>query len=530
MERRSTSLVKGAAILGLAGIICKIIGVLFRIWAYGIIGEEGMVFYEIVFPFYSWLLILSSSGLPIAISRMVSERAAVGDFAGARKVFQRSLLALLVLGLVSTCVLFFGADFISTGILQLSPDLAISFRCLAPALLFVSLLCAYRGYLQGMQLMTGTGVSQIAEQVFKCVIGLYLASLWIVRSPAWGAAGTLIGVSASEALALGVMMIFTLKHKRQLLPLGCSMTPKNSSQILSTMVKIALPITIGASILPLTSMLDIKMIYSIMGKYLSESAIDSAYVALSTNVRSLINLPASLTTALAISIVPTIAASRARKDENGVKLASQLGLKLSMVVGLPCAAGLFVLGGPVIQMLFRSISPESLEIATRIMRFASISVIFISLVQTMTGALQGVGKQRLPVYFLAAGAAAKIITNLVLLRIPEVGIVGASISNIACYAVAGILDAIALCRVIKLKPNIAGCFIKPLTASLIMGELVFFVYKLLYALHPGTLVTLVSVIVGIVAYLLLLFALRVFTPQELSYIPGGARLKRFYKR
>lgn len=524
-----TNLIRGAAILSLAGIVCKVLGVLIRSWASAVIGVDGMEYYEIVFPFYSWLLILSSSGIPTAISRMVAERVSLGDHAGARSVFRRALLILTLLGLASTAVLFFGADFFAVQFLGKGQELSLSFKALAPALFFVSVLCAYRGYLQGLQLMTGTSVSQIAEQVFKCAIGLLLASRWISRGPAWGAAGLLVGVSVSELAALIIMLLFTLKNRRVLMPLGAPKEAVYNKRILSTLFKIAIPITIGASVLPLTSMLDVKMIYYFLEKYLSAEDARYCYVALSTYVRSLINLPASLTTALAISIVPSLSAARAKQDLKSVNELSRLNVKLAMVVGLPCAAGLFVLGGPIIQMLFPSIEQRSLEIAVPLMRIASISVIFISLTQAVTGALQGVGKQRLPVYFLAIGAALKVLCNVLLLSIPSINIKGASISNIVCYGVAGILDTIALVRAVKLKLHPVGTFLKPLIASVLMGAVVYFVYKLLYAWHPGTMVTLLAVLVGVIVYAALLFALRIFDAEELIYVPGGTRLKRFVR-
>ena len=381
-QTKKTSFVAGAAILAFAGVLCKIIG------------EAGMVYYEVVFPFYSWLLIISSSGVPTAISRMVSERFSTGDFAGARRVFRRALILLAVVGLVTTAVLYFGASFFANSVLGKDDSYILSFTSLAPALFFVSCMCAYRGYLQGAQHMTGTGLSQLTEQVIKCVVGLMLAARWISRGPEYGAAGLLLGITVSEFVALLVVMAFRIRNRRLYMPIDASRTPADDRPVIPELLRIAIPITLGASIIPITSMLDVKMIFACMGRYMDEAAVNQRYVALSTNVRSLINLPASLTTALAMSIVPAISGARARRDREGMHHFAGLGLKLSMAIGMPCAVGLFVLGGPIIQMLFRSIQPESLAVATSIMRVASLSVIFISLVQTMTGALQGSGHPR----------------------------------------------------------------------------------------------------------------------------------------
>ncbi|MDO4543691.1 MAG: polysaccharide biosynthesis protein [Clostridia bacterium] len=511
------SFVLGAAILSFAGIICKVIGVLFRVWANNIIGEAGMAYYEVVFPFYSWLLILSSSGIPIAISKMVAERVAVGDYADGRKVFRKSLLLLSIVGIVTTAVLFFGADFFTVYVIGLDVSASVIFKVLAPALFFVSMLCAYRGYLQGLQLMSGTGVSQIAEQVFKCVFGLSLAAYFMQKTgqPLDGACGALLGIAISEAIALIIMMLFKFAHRRDCMPLDADRQAKDKRPVLRTMLKIAIPITLGASILPITSIIDVSMIYSIM----KGVNVDQAYVALSTYVRSIINLPASVTVALAMSLVPAISASVARKDEEGVRRASRMGVKLSMFIGLPCAVGLFVLGAPIVEMLFRNVSDDTLKIVERIFMVASFTVIFISLVQTATGALQGIGKHRIPVYCLLIGAAAKIVVNLVLLPMESVNIVAASWSNVACYGIAGILDVIFLAKHTKMRLSVWKIFLKPLIASLVMGLFVYFAYDVLYAIRAGTMMTLVCVILGVAVYIAMSFVLRVFDADELQYIP-----------
>ena len=531
MEKtKKTTFVAGAAILAFAGVLCKIIGVLIRIWAYDIIGEAGMVYYEVVFPFYSWLLIISSSGVPTAISRMVSERFSVGDFAGAKRVFRHALILLALVGLLTTAVMYFGADFFVKTILEKDSTYVLSFTTLAPALFFVSCMCAYRGYLQGAQHMTGTGLSQLTEQVIKCIVGLTLAARWMPRGPEYGAAGLLVGVTVSEFMALLVVIAFRVKNRRVYLPLDASRVPANERAVIPELLKIAVPITLGASIIPITSMLDVKMIFAIMGRYMSEAGVNQRYVALSTNVRSLINLPASLTTALAMSIVPAISGARARRDQAAMHHFAGLGLKLSMAIGMPCAAGLFVLGGPIIQMLFRSIQPDSLAIATAIMRVASITVIFISLVQTMTGALQGMGRQHWPVWSLLVGGVLKVASNFAFLSMPAVNILGASISNVVCYGVAGIIDTVLVLRVTGLRVRAWDMFLKPLFCSLVMGGAVWLAHKGLYALHPGTLCTLASVLIGVGVYLLLAIQTRLFSPEELDSIPGGGRFKRFLKR
>ena len=528
-KKKNSTFVLGAAVLAAAGLICKVIGVLIRVWAYAVIGEEGMVYYEAVFPFYSWLLIISSSGVPTAISRMVARSTTLGDWANARRILKKSVLLLGSVGLVTTALMYFGAPWFAEHFIGKDSSYVIAFRALSPALFFVSVMCAYRGYLQGMQHMNGTALSQLCEQVVKAGAGLFLASRWIRKGPVYGAAGILIGIVISEILALGVVVLFRYKNRRQYFPLGASETPQDTSPVVSTLLSIAVPITLGASVIPITSMLDVRMIFSRMSGYMTEAEVNRSYVALSTNVRSLINLPASFTQALSMSLVPAISAAQAKQDKPGMHSAAGLGLKLSMAIGMPCAAGLFVLGGPVIAMLFRSITAESLAIAERIMKVASLTVIFISLVQTMTGELQGIGKHRLPVYCLLAGGISKVVLNYFLLALPSVNILGASYSNIACYGVAGVLDLLLFMKYSGYRPEIKDVFVKPLACSLIMGAAAAGAYKLFTHLRPGTVATVAAVLVGIAVYGVLVIVCRLFTPEELENIPGGRKLKKLLR-
>ena len=541
---KKTSFIKGAAILTVAGLICKVIGVLIRIFAVRTIFEDGMYFYEKVFPTYSWLLIISSSGIPTAISRMVAERAAVGNYDGARRVFRRSLLLLLLIGTVTSAFMFFGAKWIGTELLRAKDGIEYSLMALAPALLFVSLLCAYRGYLQGLQRMAGTSVSQLAEQVFKFIFGLILASFLFRKFAgtayqyAAGAAGLLLGVTISEVLALLVMIVFYMRTRKQYTAL--IEDPDPHAKILRPMLMIAVPITLGASILPLANMLDSSMIEQLLLKagFTKEYAALS-YTSLCTYVRSIINLPATLTVGIAMSIVPAISAARIRQDHSDVQHLSLLSLKIAMAIGIPCAVGLSVLAGPIIKFLYMRGDAkffDALAIAEPLMHVAAFTVIFISLVQTATGALQGAGKHWLPMIFLLIGGVTKIAVNLIFIPMQEINILGAVFSNLACFGVAGILDTIALLRVTKARLNVLDTFLKPIAASALMGGAAWGVQWLLSRvpfLQGGVtsrIVTLVSILVAVATYAIFTIMFAMFTKDELTYIPGGRKLARFARR
>jgi len=528
-KNEKKSFVKGAVILGIAGLICKVIGAFFRIPLYNMLGD-GMQYYEAVYPYYSTLLVISSAGLPTAISRMVAEHTAIGDIAGAKRVFRKSQVLLLGIGIATTALMYFGADFLART--TVGPLAAPSFRVMSPALLIVSLMCSYRGYLQGLQHMTGTAMSQLAEQAGKLILGLYLAARWMPRGLEYGAMGAVAGVTISELIALLVVGGFYLFRKKELeLVQSDSFEPVSDRHIIRGLLAIAIPVTIGASIMPITGIADASLIKStLMSIGFDEAAASMRYVALRSNVTNIINMPAVLTIALAMSLVPAISAARMAKDQKTIHTVSAMGIKLAMFIGIPCAVGLFALSAPVIDLLYK-IDDQRLQIASALMRTSAVGVIFLSLVQTLTGILQGAGKQQIPVINLLIGGVVKVVLMLTLMRNPHIEIQGAAISTTACYTVAGILDAIYLIRYTKLKLNVMDTFIKPLVAALIMGGAVYFSYALIHSrISSNTIATAGAILIGVVLYLAGVLAMRMFTQEDLSFIPGGSILAKLQSK
>ncbi len=526
-KNEKKSFVKGAAILGIAGLLCKVIGAFFRIPLYNLLGD-GMQYYEAVYPYYSFLITVSTAGLPTAISRMVAERVTIGDFLGAKRVFRKAQLMLVLFGAATAALMFGFADALAMS--TVGAGAAPSFRAMAPSLLIVALMCAYRGYLQGMQLMGGTAVSQLVEQAGKLVIGLYLAKLWLPRGIEYGAMGAIVGVTISEFIALLVVTIFYLRRKRGFLPPQPSSVSVLNKGIVGGLLSIAVPVTIGGSIISITGMVDATVIKRLLMEVgFSEVDASMRYVCLRSNVSTIINMPAVLTVALAMSLVPAISASRTRNDSDGIRHASNMGLKLAMLLGMPCSVGLFVLAAPSINLLY-NIDATRLEIAAALMRTSAISVAFISIVQTLTGLLQGIGKQTVPVINLAIGGAVKVVIMLVLMRDPSIEIQGAAISNVACYFVAGVLDMIFLIRYTRLKVDVVNAFLKPTLASIVMGAACYFSYVFfcnrLHGAHGESIAALAAIAAAAIIYYALIVLTRMFTREDAALLPGGRKVAR----
>lgn len=530
MSKSSKSFVAGAAILAFAGVLVKIIGAFFRIPLANAIGTAGMCYYEVAYPYYAGLLVISTAGFPTAISKMVSERASLGDYAGAKRVFRTALLLLTGIGLFTAVLMFFASD--SLAELSTFNEASLSFKALSPALFLVSLMCAYRGYLQGMQMMAGTAASQVAEQVFKLIVGLALAKRLLPMGPEYAAMGALIGVSVSELAGLLVIFIFYLR-KRDIFEGRIEKqgetreTPR--AQIRGELLRIAIPITIGASVSSFAGMVDSALV----GRFLralgyGQEAAQTAFSLLRTYVTTLTNMPGVLTIALAMSLVPAISASMAQRDYKSVRMHVQLGLKLALIIGLPCAAGLFILGEPILALLYPTLEPASLSIAAELLKTASVGVFFLSLVQSMTGAIQGMGRPNVPVFNLFIGFVLKVVTLVTLMRIPRINIQGAAVSTVVLYAFAGLADLLYALRATKLRLRLFDVLLKPVISTAVMGFCAHFLYAALES--RGSVACIAAICAAVLAYLLCCVLLRVFSEAELSQIPGGGKLRKIMYR
>jgi len=258
----------------------------------------------------------------------------------------------------------------------------------------------------------------------------------------------------------------------------------------------------------------------------AQDTAQTAYALLRTNVTTLVNMPGVLTVALAMSLVPAISSAAARGDRNGVQTITRLGLKLALIVGLPCAAGLFVLARPILAMLYPRLTEAQLTLAADLLRTASIGVIFLSLVQSMTGVIQGLGKPNVPVFNLFIGFILKIVSLAALMNIPSVNIQGAAVSTVICYAFAGLADAVYAMRRSRAFWGLWDLALKPILSSIVMGGMAYMCHTFIADMGHENLAVVAAVGIGVCVYAVLAIYLKMFSPEELSYIPGGGRLMR----
>ena len=339
---------KGAVILGAAGVIVKILGAFFRIPLGNIIGDTGMGYYQTAYPVYVLLLAISTAGIPTAIARLVSEQTAEGNHREAFRVFRLSFGLLAAIGMAGFLILLLGAPFFA----GFSSKRAVyAIRAISPALLLISMMAAFRGYFQGLQDMMPTAVSQVAEQFFRVVSGLALAVLLLPRGIEYAAAGASFGAVAGGLSGLLVILVIYFRRRSSVLDAVRSTPAENPREdarsIIKKIVVIAVPITVGVSVMPVMNMIDLLLVpgrLTVAG--FSPEEANRLYGQLSGFAASLINLPQVLTQSIALSLVPAIAAAHQVKDRKTVKQNTETGLRMAMIVGFPCATGMLALAEP----------------------------------------------------------------------------------------------------------------------------------------------------------------------------------------
>ncbi|MDD4311098.1 MAG: polysaccharide biosynthesis protein [Eubacteriales bacterium] len=534
MSRTQKSFAKGAAILGGLGLVSKIIGAVYTIAITSIVGKHGMAYYTTAFPIYTFLLAISSAGLPVAISKMVAERTAHDDFNAAYTVFSKAIKAMLGIGLVTTIIMIVLSKPIATVVGR--PDASLTIMAIAPSLFFVAIISAYRGYFQGMQLMMPTAVSQIIEQVVKTIAGLFMAWLWIGKGEIYGAAGAVFGITVSEFVAFIYLFVFyrirKADFKKQLVSAHHAELTKNIGRKL---IYLAMPIIVGACAMPIVQLADTAIITNtlngmksvvLLGQeiILNPKMVDSLFSLLTAYVNPIVNMPAVFSLALAVSLVPSISASKAHSDQRGISNKAGRGLKLSLIIGLPCAVGLYLLSTPIIHLLFFKLKGDDLIIAGNLLGIMAIAVLFLTILQTMTGILQGLGKTYLPVINLFIGIGVKILISIFCIRIPAINIQGAAYGTVACYAIAALLDVICVVKFAKARPRIVQDLLKPILATACMGLIVYLLMPHVSPDEYSRLTTIGVILIAVVAYAFFTFFFGAINQADMQYLPGGKQI------
>ena len=533
----------GAAILAATTLIVKLIGAIYKIPLANILTDPAYADFDSAYSVYGVFLTFSTAGLPVALSKLISESLALERRNQVRRTFRLAFAAFLALGLFSFFCMSVLAVPLSTYALK-NPKAVYCVVALSPSVLCVCMVSAFRGYFQGHFNMTPTGVSQIIEAAFKVLVGIPLAYALLkmnVQNPdipdlgeRLPAVGAIIGVSVGSIVALLYMVFLYLKYRRTL-PRGRDKTDSNR-EILSSLFKLAIPITLTAATSSIVILIDTSIIMErLQSVYLSqgmlvEAALDAArsLKGMYAKCTSIYNLPFAMMGALTACIIPAVSAALARRNRKEAQKLSESALRIGLLVAMPMGMGIFALGEPIMALLIRN---TDASLAGPLLSVLGIASIFVSIQALLNSVLQANGIVTLPVVAAILGGIAKLVVNYVLVGNPNIMINGAPLGTLACFVLIVLLELFILRRAVRRPPSFLRAAAKPALASGSMAVAVKVTYDLFSStLSQGnTVSTLAAILVGVVIYLLLVLILQAVTAEDLSLMPKGDKIAKILK-
>ena len=548
---KKQTFLQGTAVLAMATVLVKLMGFLFKVPLNNIIGEDGFGYFNTAYDVYNVLLMISTTGLPVAMSRMISQAQTLGNHAQIKRIYRTSLYVFLTIGMVGSLGMLFFCRQLSVMVTPNENSWA-AIAALAPCVLLICLVSAYRGFFQGQSNMTPTSVSQIFEAVTRLVVGLGLA--WLVMKLTGEAAvraqgivlasgetaqdygditlaagGAILGVTLGSLISV-VYLHHKFRQSNQILSLGGG-TAKSTRSTMKELLSIAVPITLGSAGLQIINLFD-TMIYMrrLTGALQwTEKMADSAK-GVYNFCQTVFALPCSFIPTITIAVIPAITASLTRKDLAEAKATSESSVRTMALIAMPCAAGLFVMAEPVIRLLCSTYTEDKIQLAATMLAILGLTVIFNSLVLLLNAIMQAHGDVVTPVVNMLIGGIIKIIVNYILVGQPNLNIVGAPIGTFSCYTSTTAFDLIAMKRHISARPAIFKNIIRPGLASAIMGAATFMVYRVLSnAISSWKLACLLSLAFAVVLYAVLVVFLRCLTYEDCMLLPKGEKIAKILR-
>ncbi len=536
-------LVQGS-ILAAASIIAKIIGLVYRIPLTNILGDEGNSYYSTANEIYAIILMISCFNLPLAVSKLVSERVHKGEYRNAHKVFLCAVRFALLSGGTLALVTYVFAGFITKYLMSF--ELAVyGLRVLAPAIFISAILGTFRGYFQGYSTMVPTAVSQVIEQIVNAVISLVCADIMFSYgatlaakegnaslAPAWGAAGGTFGTVASITVALIFMMlIYTAQKKTLQRNMRRDRSGKKESErvIYRQLVLTILPVILSTVIYNISNVVDQGIFNKVLqGQGYTNAQYGAIWGIYSGKFRVLMNVPLALASCLAPSIVPSLTAAMANRNRSDARHKIKMSIRFTMILTIPCAAGMAALAKPIITMLFSQ--ETGVPLATGIMQIGSLMIVFYALSTLTTGILQGLGQLRQPLYNCSIALVLHFIVLYVLLTIGNLNIYAVVYSNIFFALVVSILNAISIRRFIGYRQEWYKTFIVPSIVSIMMGAAAYVIYSVFHMFAGNTVSTFFAILAGVLVYGIGMVSFRGITAEELAMFPKGHLLIKLLRR
>ena len=552
-QSKKQSFLHGTALLAAATAIVKIIGALYKIPLKMIIGDEGFSYFNTAYEIYSLLLLISTAGLPVAMSRMISQASALGHSNQVKKVYSTSRNLFLILGITGSLLMIVGSKWLAG--VQGQPDAWYAIACLGPCVLLICMMSTYRGFFQGQGNMIPTSVSQVLEAIVKLIvgIGLALAVMRLFDSIPKAAGGAILGVTISCVASVLYLLGCFRKGYRQL--------PESNDAALSgkstakQLLSIAIPITIGAAGLQLLTVLETgiymdnitellnsglynnSLIQTLRDKVLLEYpqiSIKDLNTKVAANLKGIYNmtqtvynLPVAFIAPITISIIPAITSHLTLQNHGSARATAESAARITGLICMPCAAGLIVLSSPVMSLL-GGYSGEQLNLASQLMSIMGVCIVFNSIVLLTNAIMQAHGHANLPVVNMFIGGILKLIAVFVLTANPHIAILGTPIGSFLCYVSITALNLLTMRKCISQPPAILKNLIRSALAAAIMAAVVYGV-SIILPTQSRVLLCAVPVMVGVVVYAFTAIKLKAITREDCLLLPKGDKLAKLLK-
>lgn len=529
---KKETFMQGVVTIMFSQILIKILGLVYTLYLTNRrgFGDAGNAIYASGYQIYALLLTISSIGVPNAISKLVSERLALGDNKGANRIFKVALATFGVIGAIGTMLLFFGAHTLAYDLIQI-PESELTLIALSPAIFFVSISSVMRGYFNGRRTLKVTARAQTLEQIFKTVLTIVIVEIVAYvtsTSTEMMAAGANVATTLATFSSFAYLFMY-YKIKRKEIGKEISQTVNYKYEDVKTIIKrilmVSIPLTLSSIMTSFNKNIDSFTVKRILSTYMASDVATKLYGQLSGKVDTLTNLPLAINIAFATALVPAISAARAKNDRETATKRTSFSLLTSMLIGLPCVVGMIIFAQPILNLLYPNANQGAL-----LLQIVSVSVIFSILDQTINGALQGFGKVMVPAIALGIGCLVKLILNLILLRIPSINVYGAAIGSVACQGIAFTIVFNVLKKYVKLDLPFRKFVLKPALATGIMGTCSYTIYLILIRINLGNKATIISILCAVIIYILAVIALKIYSKEDIYMLPKGEKIYQILEK
>jgi stage V sporulation protein B len=538
-KAKKQSFLGGAAVLAAAVAIVKLIGALYKIPLGNMLSGTGMGYFGTAYNIYSVLLTISTAGLPLALSKLVSEANTLGRHNQKHRIFRVALATFFVIGAVGTLSMFFFPQ--QLAVIMDNSQAWYAIKALSPAVVCVCCMSAFRGYTQGQTQMMPTAISQVIEALCKLLIGLVLVMFMVNAGydEAHAAGGAILGVTVGTALAL-IYLVFNYRKTSRYELAVVRDRPSSRESILKGILRLGIPITLGSSVMSIITLVDNKLILMRLQDAVGfTEQMASWHYGAYFNTMNLYNLPSSFIVPITVSVIPAVAACLARQDGKGVNQIVSSSMRITALLAFPAGIGLCVLSGPILNLVY-PLKPEEAAVGAPLLAVLGIASIFVCLMLLSNSILQAHGMVNVPIITMLAGGVVKIVTNWVLVGNPDINIKGAPVGTLLCFALIAILNFFVVLRILPKRPSLRRTFFMPAIAAGLMGVVAWGSYQILHAgvqavfssghgLIGNGISVMGAMVMGVVVYAVLVVKMHIISKEDLSLMPKGEKIAKILR-